>query len=103
MMKKEIEKILPDLTGIIEDCIELKIFNGNDKLSMFEVYKFAIQDLLPHAEFQDSLLKESIELLEASNNRIYDLIEKHSCGDLEKFLMPVIFSNQEFIEKWRDE
>lgn len=63
MVKNEIEKTINNLTGIIEDCIELKIFNGSDKISMFEVYKFVLKDLLPHVEDQDKLFYEAIDII----------------------------------------
>jgi len=56
-------------------------------------------EYLKKIQQSDAEKQELIDSLIDTTKRFCELMEKHSCGDLEKFLMPVFFENKQLIEK----
>lgn len=60
--------------------------------------KSSINTILKYKKQTEKLLDALIETTKA----ICNLMDKHSCGDLERYLMPIFFDNKEIIEKYKD-
>jgi hypothetical protein len=89
------------MTKIIEDRIDwLEI--QSQAVNMKQYYDYEIKGLkfcLDLVKQSDAEKQELIDALIDTTKRFCELMEKHSCGDLEKFLMPVFFENKQLIEK----